>query len=63
MTLVKCAALELPTDFLQRRVWLTIACAYLPGGLVADHLWQIRRIDAGFAVQLQNGVKNVIHLS
>ena len=55
------SALELPTDLLQRRVWLAIAYSYLPGGLVADQLWQIRPVDAGLAVELQNRVKNVVH--
>jgi hypothetical protein len=42
---------------------LTIAYAYLPGGLVADQLWQIRHIDAGLAVEPQNRVKNLVHVS
>jgi hypothetical protein len=40
-----------------------LASTYLPGGLVADQLWQVRRIDAGFAVELQNRLKNFIHVS
>src|ERR1700722_8689425 len=45
------AALELPTNLLQRRIWLSKASAYLPAGLVADQLWQIRGIDAGLAME------------
>jgi hypothetical protein len=57
------AALEFPTDLLQRRVRLTIASTYLPSYLVADQLWQVRLIDAGFAVELQDRVKDVVHAS
>jgi hypothetical protein len=60
---ISIALLELPADLLQRRVRLTIASTYIPGRLVPDQLGQKRRIDAGFAVELQNRVKNVVHLS
>ena len=57
------SALELPTDLLQRRVWLAIAYSYLPGGLVADQLWQIRRIDARLSIDPQYRLKNFVHIS
>src|ERR1700675_1299383 len=57
------SALELPTDLLQRRVWLAIAYSYLPGGLVADQLWQIRRIDARLSIDPQYRLKKFVHVS